>query len=146
MRFTWLFVIAVLLFGGCISAPEPDGVDYAYQIVWQQQYQMDGHPAPYVEWVMPAQLNCADGRGWISAENNGECVGGLYHQENNSAQVAWPGDNWKISAMAFAHELCHAFSYQTTGDADGQHMGPCFVPPADCYVSRANDALAREDL
>jgi hypothetical protein len=141
---------AVMLFGCAVEAPQPEGVAFATQIVWQQQYVMGDAQPPAVYWMEPGQLDCADGQGWkpnplIQANVTlPDCVAGLYYQDDKTAYVALPLGS-EISDTAFAHELCHAFMWATTGDGDENHLGPCFNAPGN-YVKIANDALARVQL
>lgn len=150
-----LFIFALFLGMGCVGPDDTKpGQAYATQIVWQQQYLMIGREAPMVVWMEGSSLNCYANRGWTTyaipnpdGGVGGECVAGLnFVGPPDTAFVAWIAGTKYISQTAFAHELCHAWSYQTTGDADNDHLGPCFQPEGANYVTIANDALAREDL
>lgn len=145
---SWLLRL-VLLAGmmGCgIEQTTKRGQSFATQVVWQQQYLMGDVPPPPIFWIEAAQLNCADMRGWDTypMPNVPECVAGLFYPDTYRAFVAWPAGTESISDTSFAHELCHAFSYDTTGDGDAGHVGPCFKPGG--YLESANEALVRLGL
>ena len=138
---------AMMTFGCAVEAPAPPGVPFATQIVWQQQYVMGDALPPVVYWVVGDALNCADGQGWAPAPSKytlPPCVAGLYYQDEKTAYVAWPNGTRYISDTSFAHELCHAFMWATTGDGDENHVGPCYTLGG--YVQIANEALVRVDL
>lgn len=137
-----------MLFGCVVQAPQPEGVSFATQIVWQQQYVMGDAVPPTVYWMESGSLDCENGQGWTPAPDLKvpfDCVSGLYFQDDKTAFVAWPESTQFISQTSFAHELCHAFMWATTGDGDEAHLGPCFNAPGN-YTKIANDALARAQL
>ena len=102
-----------------------NGEDAAYKIVWNNTYNVTQYPHPWVGWVYQPNLICdvasetstnagqALGISWC-----GQCVGGLF--DGYFAAVAKP-NGYDISSTAFAHELFHAYLYDTTGDLDPSH-------------------------
>jgi len=129
---------------GSVSPPGPPATDAikATQIVWVQTYKQGG-PPPTVQWIVGSALNCANGKGWQAPGSlEGECVAGLSWFDTKLSQVAWPPDI-KISASAFAHELCHQY-LDIIGQPDPNHTGPAFAPGG--VKDQANAALVAAGL
>jgi hypothetical protein len=119
------------------------GQEEAFQIVWKDTYNLNYQP-PTVVWVEGSYLTCSEGRGWTAVIDGKElCVAGLTFLEKNESQVAWPAGTTKISATAYAHELCHIWGYYH-GDIDYGHKGPCFVSGG--LVEQANKKLVEKGL
>lgn len=147
-----LLVLLLLLLSACNTGygTQPNQAE-ATRVVWVQTYGVTGHPPPAVQWIEGPQLDCYDNMGWYEAGagDGGAplCVAGLFFNNDWFAQVAWPAGNETFSTTAFAHELCHAFSWLQSGgtNADPTHIGPCFQPNGG-YVQVANEALEAEGL
>lgn len=138
-----LLLLAALLISACGAPSEPlarkDHQDEATRIVWNEIFHEEG-PPPDIEWLEGDILNCGNGRGWMADH---ECYGGMFWFNRWFAQVAW-FEGARFSTTAFAHELCHAHNNTLSGDDDGDHNGPCYVPGG--LVDIASDRLFDEGL
>lgn len=142
-RLGWL-VLGVVLAAGCVPhTPRQPGQDVAEAVVWRGAFAQT-RTAPDVSWVPAAELTCFNGHGFIldltpgGAPTN-TCVGGVYWETVDMAEVATPTGGWRLSDSSYTHELYHAYLWHTTGDGDAQHRGPGWQPGG--IVEHTNDVL-----
>jgi hypothetical protein len=134
----WRLALVSLLTVACGAHERVPGQDQAEIIVWRSTYQSQQSP-PAVIWIHKKDLNCDGGDAFYAYDNF--CVYGVY-AEGGDAEVALRGDG-HISQTSYAHELLHAYLYDTTGTPTN-HETPEWQPGG--LLSIAQQALIASGL